>query len=155
MQLYQITQQRKQVIFSAKTADRKYLLPQNSVKAAEQELSEAVGCAVSSIRSKKGISKSWKRSVEADNMRRKKAWFKDNVLLPQVQFFRVKSRTLTPDCLWFFTISNTPDTMEIIKALRTKNVRRAFSSFKFESKCNSCKQNERRCTKQNIRCCHV
>ena len=36
-------------------------------------LYEAVGCAVSSIRSKKGISKSWKRSVEADNMRRKKA----------------------------------------------------------------------------------
>ena len=35
-------------------------------------LYEAVGCAVSSIRSKKGISKSWKRSVEADNMRRKK-----------------------------------------------------------------------------------
>lgn len=35
-------------------------------------LYEAVGCAVSSIRSNKGISKSWKRSVEADNMRRKK-----------------------------------------------------------------------------------
>ena len=36
-------------------------------------LYEAVGCAVSSVRSKKGISKSWKCSVEADNMRRKKA----------------------------------------------------------------------------------
>ena len=35
-------------------------------------LYEAVGCAVSSVRAKKGLNKAWKCSVEADNERRKK-----------------------------------------------------------------------------------
>ncbi|MBO4876879.1 MAG: VWA domain-containing protein [Ruminococcus sp.] len=35
-------------------------------------LYEAVSCAVSSVRSKKGVNKEWKCSVEADNARRKK-----------------------------------------------------------------------------------
>jgi hypothetical protein len=35
-------------------------------------LYEAVGCAVSSVRAKKGLNKAWKCSVEADNERREK-----------------------------------------------------------------------------------
>ena len=35
-------------------------------------LYEAVGCAVSSVRAKKGLNRAWKCSVEADNERRNK-----------------------------------------------------------------------------------
>ena len=64
-------------IDAAETADSIGIRAENAVDyhadcCGTEVLYEAVGCAVSSIRAKKGLNKAWKCSVEADNNRRKK-----------------------------------------------------------------------------------
>ena len=64
-------------IDAAETADSIGIRAENAVDyhadcCGTEALYEAVGCAVSSIRAKKGLNKAWKCSVEADNNRRKK-----------------------------------------------------------------------------------